>query len=105
MSRAGVAEWLAATPGVVRVQGLGPGLYRADCERDLRAEIARRLAPAADLVGLRFAAPSLNEVYTRYFDEPAMRRSGSPFKGVGVWAEEAITSRAPAVGSWRRWSF
>ncbi len=66
---AGVAEWLAATPGVVRVQGLGPGLYRADCERDLRAEIARRLAPAADLVGLRFAAPSLNEVYTRYFDE------------------------------------
>jgi ABC-2 type transport system ATP-binding protein len=54
---------------VVRVQVLGPELYRADCERDLRAEIARRLAPSFDLLGIRFAEPSLNEVYARYFDE------------------------------------
>ena len=60
---------IAALPGVVRVQTLGPGLYRVDCERDLRAELARQLAPIAELVGLRFAEPSLNEVYTRYFDE------------------------------------
>src|SRR5436305_7959186 len=60
---------LAAVPGAVRVQALVPHLYRVDCEGDLRAEIARRLAPSFDLVGIRFAEPSLNEVYTRYFDE------------------------------------
>jgi len=56
-------------PGVVRVQVLAPELYRVDCEADLRAEIARRLSPSFDLLGIRFAEPSLNEVYTRYFDE------------------------------------
>src|SRR6516225_9041876 len=65
----GVRDRLAAMTGVVRVQVLGPELYRVDCERDLRAEIARRLAPSCDLLGIRFAEPSLNEVYTRYFDE------------------------------------
>jgi ABC-2 type transport system ATP-binding protein len=69
----GIAERLAAVPGVVRVQALGPrqdsGRYRVDCQRDLRAEIARRLAPEVELLGINFAAPSLNEVYTRYFEE------------------------------------
>ena len=65
----GVRERLAGMPGVVRVQVLGPQLYRVDCERDLRAEIARLLAPTSELTGIRFAEPSLNEVYTRYFDE------------------------------------
>jgi ABC-2 type transport system ATP-binding protein len=65
----GVAERLAAVPGVVRVQLLGGDRYRVDCQRDLRAEIARRLAPELDLVGIDFAAPSLNEVYNRYFEE------------------------------------
>jgi ABC-2 type transport system ATP-binding protein len=64
-----VRHELAAVPGVVRVQALGPELYRVDCESDLRAEIARRLAPSFYLLGIRFAEPSLNEVYTRYFDE------------------------------------
>src|SRR5205823_12712763 len=66
---AGVGERLAAIPGIVRVQALGGERYRVDCESDLRAEIARRLAPSFDLLGIRFAEPSLNEVYTRYFDE------------------------------------
>src|ERR1700737_2793870 len=66
---AGIRDRLAALPGVVRVQILGPELYRVDCERDLRAEIARLLAPSSELTGIRFAEPSLNEVYTRYFDE------------------------------------
>ena len=70
---AGAAERLAAIPGVVRVQPLGAGpdseRYRVDCQRDLRAEIARQLAPELDLLGIHFAAPSLNEVYTRYFEE------------------------------------
>jgi ABC-2 type transport system ATP-binding protein len=66
---AGVREHLASLPGVVRVQVMGPQLYRVDCERDLRPEIARLLAPSFELTGIRFAEPSLNEVYTRYFDE------------------------------------
>src|SRR5580692_4725435 len=66
---AGVSELLAAIPGVVRLQPLGGERYRVDCESDLRAEIARRLAPSSDLLSIRFAEPSLNEVYTRYFDE------------------------------------
>jgi ABC-2 type transport system ATP-binding protein len=65
----GVRDRLAGMPGVVRVQVLGPELYRVDCEGDLRAEIARLLAPTSELTGIRFAEPSLNEVYTRYFDE------------------------------------
>ena len=65
----GVRVRLVSMPGVVRVQVLGPELYRVDCEGDLRAEIARLLAPKSELTGIRFAEPSLNEVYTRYFDE------------------------------------
>jgi ABC-2 type transport system ATP-binding protein len=66
---AGVAERLRRLAGVVRVQPLGADRYRVDCTGDLRAEIARELASAAALLGLRFAAPSLNEVYTRYFED------------------------------------
>src|SRR5579863_9493387 len=69
----GIARHLAATPGVVRVQPLDGGpdnqRFRVDCQRDLRAEIARSLAPAAELLGIHFAAPSLTEVYNRYFEE------------------------------------
>jgi ABC-2 type transport system ATP-binding protein len=66
---ADVAGQLFATPGIVRVQQIGPDLYRVDCQRDMRAEIARRLAQSAELTGISFAAPSLNEVYNRYFEE------------------------------------
>ena len=69
----GLAERLAAVSGVVRVQPLGTAAdgerYRVDCQRDLRAEIARRLAPEVELVGIHYAAPSLTEVYNRYFEE------------------------------------
>jgi ABC-2 type transport system ATP-binding protein len=65
----GVREALTRLPGVVRAQIVGQDLYRVDCERDLRPDIARLLAPSCELFGLRFAEPSLNEVYTRYFDE------------------------------------
>jgi ABC-2 type transport system ATP-binding protein len=64
-----IPERLAAVPGVVRVQALGSERYRVDCQRDLRADIARRLAPEVELIGIHFAAPSLNEVYNRYFEE------------------------------------
>jgi ABC-2 type transport system ATP-binding protein len=65
----GIANRLTAVPGVVRVQALGGDRYRVDCQRDLRAEIARRLAAEVELLGIHFAAPSLNEVYNRYFEE------------------------------------
>jgi ABC-2 type transport system ATP-binding protein len=69
----GIGERLAAMPGIVRVQLLGSGpdsqRHRVDCQSDLRAEIARRLAAEYELIGIHFAAPSLNEVYTRYFEE------------------------------------
>src|SRR5947209_3824139 len=66
---AGIADRLAAIPGVVRVQLLGSEVYRVDCQRDLRGEIARQLAAEVELTGIRFAAPSLTEVYNRYFEE------------------------------------
>jgi ABC-2 type transport system ATP-binding protein len=65
----GVIDRLSRIPDVVRAQMLGPELYRVDCARDLRAQIARDLASSSALIGLRFAEPSLNEVYTRYFEE------------------------------------
>jgi ABC-2 type transport system ATP-binding protein len=69
----GIGERLTSVPGVVRVQPLGPGpdsqRYRVDCQSDLRAQIARLLAAEVELIGIHFAAPSLNEVYTRYFEE------------------------------------
>jgi ABC-2 type transport system ATP-binding protein len=65
---ANVAELLAAIPGVVRVRKLGEDRYRVDCQRDLRAEISRKLAPKAELTDIHNAAPSLTEVYTRYFE-------------------------------------
>jgi ABC-2 type transport system ATP-binding protein len=69
----GIAERLSAIPGVVRVQRLDVTTdserYRVDCQHDMRADIARRLAAEVDLVGIHFAAPSLTEVYNRYFEE------------------------------------
>ncbi|MBV9826950.1 MAG: ABC transporter ATP-binding protein [Alphaproteobacteria bacterium] len=64
-----MANRIASIPGVVRVQPLGGNRHRIDCQSDLRAEIARRLAPEVELLGIHFAAPSLNEVYNRYFEE------------------------------------
>ncbi len=73
LGNADAAQRLSALPGVVRVQPLASGdgtrHYRLDCQRDIRAEIARDLAEEGDLVGIQFAAPSLNEVYNRYFEE------------------------------------
>ncbi|HEV2337074.1 MAG TPA: ABC transporter ATP-binding protein [Stellaceae bacterium] len=69
----GIEARLAAIPGIVRVQLLGSGpdsqRYRVDCQSDARAAIARSLAAQIELIGIHFAAPSLNEVYTRYFEE------------------------------------
>jgi ABC-2 type transport system ATP-binding protein len=65
----GLPERIEKIAGVVRVHQLGSDCYRVDCARDLRPELARALASSCALLALRFAAPSLNEVYTRYFAE------------------------------------
>ena len=67
----GVARRLAAMPGVVRVQRREADRFRVDCQEDLRAPIARLLAPEVELLGIHSAAPSLNEIYTHYFAEEA----------------------------------
>ncbi|HUI35818.1 MAG TPA: ABC transporter ATP-binding protein [Stellaceae bacterium] len=65
---ASVREKLAALPGVVRVRPIGPDSYRLDCERDMRADISRELARSGELLGISVAAPSLTEVYYRFFE-------------------------------------
>ena len=64
----GIVDKLAAMPGVVRVRPVGPDCYRLDCERDMRAELARQLAASGELLGISVAAPSLTEVYYRFFE-------------------------------------
>ncbi len=63
---------LEEVPGVRSVQPEGPGRWRVDAERDLRAELARAAVEAgARLTGLAHERPGLDEVYTRYFQEAA----------------------------------
>jgi ABC-2 type transport system ATP-binding protein len=63
-----VAARLKALPGVVRVTPQDANRFRIDADHDARADIARALAPHADILALGFAQPSLNEIYTRYFE-------------------------------------
>jgi len=65
---ADIADELAKVPGVVRVRPVGPDLYRLDCERDMRAQLSRQLARSNELLGISVAAPSLTEVYYRFFE-------------------------------------
>ena len=58
----------------------------AICARRSRGNLGSSRSAA----GIRFAEPSLNEVYTRTSTRCGMRRRGSPFTGVGiVLAKEA----------------
>jgi len=65
-----LAPALAAVPGVRGVSEERPGLYRLDAQVDCRAEVARRVVQrGADLLALSLARPTLDEIYTRYFQE------------------------------------
>jgi ABC-2 type transport system ATP-binding protein len=47
-----------------------PGSFTLEAQADCRAEVARRVVgKGADLVNLTLERPSLDEVYTRYFQE------------------------------------
>ncbi len=64
----GLAHRLASLPGVRTVDEPGPGRWRMSCDRDLRAEVAiEAVAAGARLTQLSLDHPSLETIYTRYF--------------------------------------
>ena len=64
----GIAQRLSTLPGVRTVQELAPGRWRLTCDRDLRAEAAAEVVAAAGrLTQLSLEHPSLETIYTRYF--------------------------------------
>jgi ABC-2 type transport system ATP-binding protein len=64
----GIARHLSALPGVRSVAEPGPGRFRMTCDRDLRAEAAAAVVAAGGrLKQLSLDLPSLETIYTRYF--------------------------------------
>jgi ABC-2 type transport system ATP-binding protein len=65
-----VAGALRGIEGVQQVVADGEGAWRVVADRDVRAEVARRVVSAGgSLTRLAELQPSLEEVYTRYFQE------------------------------------
>ncbi len=65
-----VAGTLRGIPGVQQVIPAGEGGWRVIADRDVRAEVAQRIvASGGSLTRLADLQPSLEEVYTRYFQE------------------------------------
>jgi len=66
----GVEPILRGIPGVRNLVEERPGSFTLEAQADCRAEVARRVVgKGADLVNLTLERPSLDEVYTRYFQE------------------------------------
>jgi ABC-2 type transport system ATP-binding protein len=64
----GLIMRLSALPGVRRVETPAPGRFRLTCDRDLRAEAAAAVVAAGGrLKRLSLDEPSLEMIYTRYF--------------------------------------
>jgi len=64
----GIAKRLSALPGVRSVEAPAPGRFRMTCDRDLRAEAAAAVVAAGGrLKQLTLDQPSLEVIYTRYF--------------------------------------
>jgi ABC-2 type transport system ATP-binding protein len=65
-----VAAALRGIQGVQQVVADGDGAWRVVADRDVRAEVAKRIVSAGgSLTRLADLQPSLEEVYTRYFQE------------------------------------
>jgi ABC-2 type transport system ATP-binding protein len=63
---------LASLPGVQKVTAQGDRFYRLLCDRDLRSEAAAEvLAAGGALLRLGLDSPSLEQIYTRYFEDAA----------------------------------
>jgi ABC-2 type transport system ATP-binding protein len=64
----GIARRLAALPGVRNVAEAAAGRWRVNCDRDLRGEAAAEVVAAGGrLHQLSLDRPSLETIYTRYF--------------------------------------
>jgi len=62
-------ERLALIPGVSGIEQTGPGRFRLRADRDVRPEAAAAVVDAgAKLYTLSVEAPSLEAIYTRYFE-------------------------------------
>ncbi len=67
-----VAEALKELDGVTGVAPVRAGIVRADCTRDARADIARRIVEKGGaLTNISMDRSSLDEVYVRYFAQVA----------------------------------
>ncbi len=64
----GLVKRLSALPGVRSVEAPAPSRFRMTCDRDLRAEAAAAVVAAGGrLRALMLDQPSLEVIYTRYF--------------------------------------
>jgi ABC-2 type transport system ATP-binding protein len=67
-----VAGALKGVDGITAVTPLQGSIHRADCTRDARADIARRIVEAGGaLTNISMDRSSLDEVYVRYFEKVA----------------------------------
>ena len=68
----GLEQKLKAVPGVTAVEALGPNRWRLMTDRDVRPEAAAAVVAAGGrLQRLSVEAPSLETIYTRYFQNAA----------------------------------
>jgi ABC-2 type transport system ATP-binding protein len=74
----GIARRLGALPGVRSVEEPGPGRFRMICDSDLRGEAAGAVVAAGGrLKQLSLDRPSLETIYTRYFQNAQEARNAA----------------------------
>ena len=73
----GLAERLATVPGVSKVEVVGPNRVRLLADRDVRPEAAAAaIAAGGRLLRLSVEEPSLEAIYTRYFQNMTAQQDG-----------------------------
>ncbi len=66
---------LRGIPGILKAHQLASELYEAEAERDLRSEAVKAVVEAGgSLLGVWLEEPSLDEIYTRYFERVEVRQ-------------------------------
>jgi ABC-2 type transport system ATP-binding protein len=67
-----LTERFSRLEGIVRVHNGEEGRYVLEASRDIRADVATAVVAASgQLLSMHFEHPSLDEVYTQYFQEVA----------------------------------